>query len=106
MMMNSMTMTMPTQMEILAMARELLLDRYLEEKAKILYQWQAMNNWTWQTTGTTMAFPGLPEYPSQDEILALARHLRDYFAEVTQSIEPPTVIESPFEPAAPVSPTQ
>jgi hypothetical protein len=74
--------SMPSSMEILAMARELLMDRYEEEKYRALEQWQALGEVTWNTTGTILPYPSLPDYPTCDEIIALARHLQAYFSEM------------------------
>jgi hypothetical protein len=41
-----------------------------------------MSEVTWNTTGTILAYPKMPEYPSCDEILALAGHLQAYFSEI------------------------
>lgn len=93
--MNTTTMTPPTPIDILAMARELLLERYLEEKAKILYQWTAMNDWRWQTEGKISDFPDMPEYPTMEEIVALAQYLQEYFAGSTNAENQTSTDEMP-----------
>jgi hypothetical protein len=76
------TNSMPTQLEILAMAQELLVDHYNEEKDKVLTQWREMTELVLNTTGDLIEYPELPEYPSCDEIMSLARHLNAHFTEI------------------------
>lgn len=75
------TTQMPTMMEILVMAKSLLVDRYLEEKSRCVMRWQMLNDYGWSTNGEILSCPDMPEYPTTDEILDLARHIKQYFEE-------------------------
>lgn len=79
--------SMPTQMEILAMAQELLVDHYNEEKDKVLTQWRDMTELVLNTTGGLIEYPEMPKYPSCDEIMALARHLNAHFTEMNNEYQ-------------------
>jgi len=90
------TNSMPTQLEILAMSQELLVDHYNEEKDKVLTQWREMTELVLNTTGGLIEYPELPEYPSCDEIMSLARQLNVYFTEMNGEYHA-------MEPEAPMS---
>jgi hypothetical protein len=93
---------MPDHMEILSMARELLVDRYEEEKSKAMTQWQMMAELIWNDNGTLLEYPEIPEYPSCSEIMALARELHAYFSDmiVTGNNDVAPVVTLEAEPLA------
>lgn len=51
-----------------------------------------MNDWSWQTTGKILDYPDMPEYPTMEETMSLAKHLQEYFTEMeyTHTQEPST----------------
>ena len=79
------TMTqIPTMLDILAMARSLLIERYQEQKSQCVTHWQIQNEYAWSTGSDIMPCPEMPEYPTTDEILALSRHIAQYFQEQSE----------------------
>ncbi len=100
-MMKTTTTQMPTMMEILAMAKSLLVDRYLEEKSRCVMRWQMLNDYGWSTNGEILVCPDMPEYPSPDEILALGLHIKQYFqeSEITESQDSTAMYQEMVQPA-------
>lgn len=91
-----MMMQMPTMMEILSMARNLLVDRYQEQKYQCVIRWQMQNEYAWSTGSDIVPCADMPEYPTADEILALVRHLAAYFAEYINEDSDQSSAEMPF----------
>jgi hypothetical protein len=46
-----------------------------------------LNDYAWNTNGEIIACSDMPEYPTADEILALANHLYAFFTEHADSSE-------------------
>lgn len=61
----------PTLTQALAMAREMLLDKYTEAKNYQIFLWR-------MSDGTGM-MPDVPTYPTEEEIIALAKQLWEFF---------------------------
>lgn len=76
-----MTMTMPTTVEILNMAKEYLVERYQEQKNQCIMHWQITNDHAWSSDGQVIVCPDSPPYPDYEEVLKLAGNIYMWFLE-------------------------
>lgn len=83
----------PTRFETLRIARELIIDEYIEKKAQIHRKWQAESEQLWRARRETLPYPDYPPYPTEDEIMDRARKLQEFLEHTTK--EP--VSEEPKE---------
>lgn len=74
-----MTMTMPTTVEIINMAKEYLIERYQEQKHQCVMHWQITNDYAWSSDGQVVICPESPEYPDYEEVLELAGKIYMWF---------------------------
>lgn len=78
----------PTRLETLRIARELVIDEYIEKKAQIHRKWQAESEQRWRARRETLPYPDIPPYPTEDEIMERAKKLRDFLESPGKEEEP------------------
>jgi len=90
----------PRALEILRMARELVINEHTDRRAEMHNQWLTESSELWRTRRIRLAYPPIPPYPTENDIIARARVLLDF---VEKS---PAVADTPVpvvENAPPVS---
>jgi hypothetical protein len=86
----------PIALDILKMARELVLNEYTDKRAQDHNKWLADFETVWKNTRVRLPYPDIPPYPTETEIVKRAQVLMDFihdnYAEIT--VESNTVNES------------
>lgn len=80
--------TLPSRLDILAMARELVLDEFEDRREQLLDRWLLESQMYWNNYHVTLPYPDLPDYPGWAEIVAKAQVLSGYFGVAPQNGEP------------------
>lgn len=62
-------------MEILRMARELVINEHTDKRAQMHNEWLAQSEYLWKTKKQKLAYPTIPPYPTEAEILVRAKTL-------------------------------
>lgn len=70
----------PTNLEILKMAREIVHNEYIDAKAQLHNKWLVDADLLWRSTRTRLVYPPFPPYPTEEVIVARAKVLRDFLA--------------------------
>jgi len=80
----------PRALEILRMARELVINEHTDRRAEMHNQWLTESNELWRTRRIRLAYPPIPPYPTENDIIARARVLLD-FVEKSPAVADTTV---------------
>jgi len=90
----------PSKLELLKIARELVINEYIDKRAQDHNKWVAEADVAWRTRGIKLPYPSFPIYPSEADIIARASALNDF---LTKDEKKETVIEVPevIPPAVP-----
>lgn len=95
-----------TRMELLRIARELVVNEYIDRRAQDHNSWLANSDMAWRTQKVKLPYPAFPAYPSETDIIARANILNEFINGVTpvpsvvvpieepQSLAEPALIES------------
>lgn len=67
-----------TRLEILKMARELTINEYIDRRAQEHNEWLDKSSELWKTQRLTLAYPVIPPYPTEKEIITRAKALMDF----------------------------
>lgn len=62
-------------LEILRMARELVINEYVDRRAQEHNQWLSQSEALWATKKMRLPYPTIPPYPTEDVIVARAQKL-------------------------------
>jgi len=84
-----MTESITLRLEILKMARELVINEYIDRRAQDHNLWVAQSDELMRTRGFKLQYPAFPPYPTEADIIAKADSLIRFMA---APIEPPPVI--------------
>lgn len=68
-------------MEILRMARELVINEHTDKRAQMHNEWLAQSELLWKTKKQKLAYPPIPPYPTEAEILMRAKTLIGFLKE-------------------------
>lgn len=68
----------PIALEILKMARELVLNEYTDRRAQDHNKWLADFETVWKNTRVRLPYPDIPPYPTENEIVKRAQVLMDF----------------------------
>jgi hypothetical protein len=60
------------------MARELVINDHTDRRAEMHNQWLTESNELWRTRRIRLAYPPIPPYPTENDIIARARVLLDF----------------------------
>jgi hypothetical protein len=80
----------PRALEILRMARELVINEHTDRRAEMHNQWLTESSELWRTRRIRLAYPPIPPYPTENDIIARARVLLD-FVEKSPAVADTTV---------------
>lgn len=80
-----------TRLEILKMARELTVNEYIDRRAQEHNEWLGKSAELWKTQRLTLAYPIIPPYPTEKEIIVRAKALMDFLlsSEAEEEISEP-----------------
>jgi hypothetical protein len=84
-----MTESITLRLEILKMARELVINEYIDRRAQDHNLWVAQSDELMRTRGFKLQYPAFPPYPTEADIIAKADSLIRFMA---APIEPPPAI--------------
>lgn len=65
----------PIRMEVLRMARDLVINEHTDRRAELHNRWLVQSEKMWQAHRQRVAYPSIPPYPTESEILERARSL-------------------------------
>jgi hypothetical protein len=68
----------PVALEILKMARELVINEYTDKRAQDHNKWLANSELLWKTNKVRLPYPDIPPYPTEIEIVKRAQVLMDF----------------------------
>ena len=68
----------PTNAELLKISADIVMSEYVTRKNDIHEKWIVESLYLWQSQGVRLAYPQLPPYPSNEDIIAKARSLADF----------------------------
>ena len=96
------------KMEILKMARELVINEYTDMRAQMHNEWLFESDKLWKTRKVRLAYPPIPPYPTEKDILDRANKLLNFVnlstddkvAEIVKNIEK---IAAPVEEVKPIA---
>jgi hypothetical protein len=81
------------KLELLRMARELVLNEYIDRRAQDHNKWLADADVAWRTNGIKLPYPSFPIYPTEEEIITRAVSLHDFLSKSKPVVETPIVTE-------------
>ena len=88
----------PTKLEILKMARELTINEYIDRRAQEHNEWLDKSSELWKTQRLALAYPVIPPYPTEKEIVIRAKHLMEFLlSDITSKDEPEDALESDID---------
>lgn len=67
-------------LEILKIARELVINDHTDRRANLHNRWLIESDKLWRTKRMKLAYPEIPPYPTEKEILDRARTLIDFLS--------------------------
>lgn len=62
-------------LEILRIAKQLVINDYVDKRAELHNQWVTQSDLLWKTRGVKLGYPTIPPYPNEDDICAAANKL-------------------------------
>lgn len=68
------------QVEVLKMARELVMNEYVDKRAKLHNRWLVESDYMWKHKKVRLAYPELPQHPTENDIVTRARVLFDFIS--------------------------
>lgn len=68
----------PTNLELIKLAKELAYNDYNNRKAELHNRWLAESDMAWRKNRVKVAYPTIPNFPDEDEILDRARKLIEF----------------------------
>jgi hypothetical protein len=80
----------PIALEILKIARELVLNEYTDKRAQDHNKWLADFETVWKNTRIRLPYPDIPPYPTETEIVKRAQVLMDFIHDNYTEITPET----------------
>jgi len=60
------------KIELIKKARQQLNQEYLDQRSKDYINWEKACDLAWKTNGTKLAFPPIPAFPTEDDVVARA----------------------------------
>jgi len=88
-------------LEILRMAREIVINEYTDLRAELHNKWLAEYEWAWRAYRVKTPYPSIPPYPTEVDIVTRAQILFNFVMRETQStivqtpVNEPTVVSTP-----------
>lgn len=81
----------PSKMELLKIAKDLVYSEYVAKKNDIHEKWVVESLYLWQTQQVRLAYPELPSYPTDVDIVNRAKTLSYIIEEDTMSVNNITI---------------
>ena len=88
-----------TRLELLRIARELVINEYIDKRAQDHNNWLSQSEIMWKTKGIKLPYPPFPPYPTEADIIARANALEQYLIKTTEPNDSPVL--STVTPPAP-----
>lgn len=85
-------------LELLRMAKELVINEYTDRRAEQHNQWLVESDYLWRNQRLRVAYPTIPPYPTEHEILERAKVLMDFVNVKSQPSELIVEMEQITEP--------
>lgn len=86
----------PTNLELLRIARDLAYSDYNNRKADIHNKWVSESAQLWQTRRQRLAYPPIPTYPTEEEIVERALKLVSFLSTHRPDLEYQDTSDMPF----------
>lgn len=82
-------------LEILRMARELVVNEYTDQRAEMHNKWLVESEHLWRTQRLRLPYPTIPSPPTEKDILEIANTLMKFVMKPTETtvVEDPLIIE-------------
>lgn len=91
------------RLELLKLARHMLNEQYLKDRASAYVQWSAESDRAWKEQGVKLPFPPTPPMPSEADIVAKALDLYNHINTPTQEVAQEQTKPEPVMEAKPES---
>lgn len=88
-----------TKLEMIRLAKELVMNEYTERRAQEHNKWLVESDHLWRTQQLRLAYPIIPAYPTESEIIARAEKLMAYVSSDTPLPENQSTESTPVDPA-------
>ena len=85
----------PTNLELLRIARDLAYNDYDNRRTDIHNKWVYESAQLWQTAKQRLAYPSMPSYPSEDEIIDRAIKLISFLDTIRPDLENKEAVITP-----------
>lgn len=79
---------MSTNLELLRMARELVINEYIDRRAQDHNKWLIESDHLWRTQRLRLAYPDFPPYPNEHDIIERAKRLSEFVGVIPESASP------------------
>ncbi len=85
--------------ELLRIAKELAINEYVDHRAQLHNQWLVDSDLLWRTKRLRLAYPPIPPYPTEKDVLAKANSLLAFLGtpqgkpETVTTVNPPNLVE-------------
>ncbi len=86
--------------EILRIAKELVVNEYVDHRAQLHNQWLIESDQLWRTRRLRLAYPPIPPHPTEEDVVKRARLLLEFLNTTITVPEQPTPAPAPAEPVA------
>lgn len=70
-----------SRMELLRMAREMVVNEHIDRRAEIHNRWANESEELWRTKRLRLAYPSIPPYPTEKDIVERAQALLDFISD-------------------------
>jgi hypothetical protein len=87
-----------TLLEILKMAKEIVINEHVDQRAEVHNQWLLDSDLLWKSRKLRLAYPTIPPYPTEIDIVVRAKVLMDFLNSKTVSDNRPTVSQETLLP--------
>lgn len=77
------------------MARELVINEYIDRRAQEHNEWLGRSSELWKTQRMTLAYPVIPPYPTEKEIIVRANALMEFLLTVEDAVSPAAELTTP-----------
>lgn len=68
----------PSKLEVIRIARELVLSEYYQKCSKLHNEWAVQSDVAWTNKRIHIQYPHIPEFPTEQDILSKAQNLLDF----------------------------
>ena len=88
----------PINVEVLRLARDLVINEYTDRRAELHNKWLAESDMLWRTKKVRLQYPSIPPYPTEAEIVTRAQTLMDFLHKKHSpqaEEDPPPVVQDP-----------